>query len=90
MSTVEVNERQQEILALIACGADTEEIAAAIGVSKWTARDQIRRLGVKLQAPTMAELPDAAREHGITIRDCEADEQEDDGTIRVDGREADL
>lgn len=90
MTDVTVNERQQEILVLIKCGADTEEIAAALGVSKWTARDHIRKLGVKLQAPTMVDLPDAAEEHGIRVPDCDADDMPDDGAIRVDGREADL
>lgn len=91
MSVVTVNERQEEILALIKCGADTEEIAAALGISKWTARDQIRKLGVKLQTPSMVELPDAAEEHGIVVRDCAVDEEmPDDGTIRVDGGDADL
>jgi DNA-binding NarL/FixJ family response regulator len=87
--SVYVTAREEEILALIKCGADTLEIAATIGVSKWTIRDQIRRLGVKLQAPNMAELPDAAAEHGIHVPDC-AVEDDDDGTIRVDGRHADL
>lgn len=87
--TVTLNNRQREILELIKCGADTAEIAATLGISKWTARDHLRKLGVKLQAASMVDLPDAAAGHGIVVRDCD-DGMPDDGTIRIDGSEADL
>lgn len=89
MSSIILNPREEEILALIKCGADTMEIAATLGVSKWTIRDQIRKLGVKLQVPTMVELPEAAEAQGFAVPEC-ATEDDDDGTIRVDGRDADL
>lgn len=86
--SVYVTAREGEILALIKCGANTQEIAATIGVSKWTIRDQIRNLGVKFQVAGMAELPDAAAEHGIVVPDCY--DENDDGEVRLDGGHGNL
>lgn len=55
--------QQCRIVNMIAEGKNTDAVAAALGVSRWTARDRIRKLCATLGG-SMAELPALAEKHG--------------------------
>ena len=78
-----LSRRQRRIVSLIACGARTTDIADALGISKWTARDHIHELGILFAVSSMIELPDAARDAGIILDPCVDEDEDDDGAIRV-------
>lgn len=71
MTTATLTDRQRDLVGLIDCGADSEEIASELGLSQWTVRDQIKRLRGKLGAASMRDLPAAARAAGVDLPVCD-------------------
>jgi DNA-binding CsgD family transcriptional regulator len=60
-----LNRRDLELLRRLADGQSTGQIAAAMSISRNTARTRIRRLQRKLGAPGRASLVDVAKDLGL-------------------------
>ncbi len=57
--------RQTEILRYIASGNTNKQIAATLGVSKWTIKRQVSIILVKLKANNRAQAVTLARQQGL-------------------------
>ena len=55
---VVVTEREREVVALIAQGLDTEDIAEELFISRDVVKQKIRTIRAKIGGATMIELPD--------------------------------
>lgn len=65
-----MSSKQLEVLRLIECGMDTDEIAEEMALSRYTVRDKIRRMRMRFGVEKMRDLPDALRAQGIDVPRC--------------------
>ena len=56
--------REREMLRNIADGMTASEISAHLGISLWTVKDHVKTLRAKLQAGSMRDLAELARDVG--------------------------
>jgi len=66
--------REREVLALIACGYTTSEIANALWITEDTVRTHVKRLLARLPARTRAHAVAIAFREGLWKRDAEGGE----------------
>jgi PAS domain S-box-containing protein len=64
-----LTEREQEVLALLAQGYSTQEIAQALSISSATARNHVQSILNKLQVHSRLQAVAYAFEHGLIPRD---------------------
>lgn len=70
MEADDMSSQQLEVLRLIECGMDTDEIAEEMALSRYTIRDKIRRLRLRFGVENMHDLPGAARQSGVNVPIC--------------------
>ena len=74
-----LTERERDVLALIGCGYGVEDVAEEMGISGYSLRDKVKSIRAKLGLPPsdvlFADLPEKARELGVTVPACDDDEE---------------
>ncbi len=73
-----LTQREREVLALIACGYSTSEIARALWISEDTVRTHVKRLLARLRARTRAHAVAIAFREGLWRREDRDGEEGDD------------
>jgi DNA-binding CsgD family transcriptional regulator len=59
--------RERQVLAALAEGLSTKQVAAQLGVSRWTVRDHLASASLKLGARTATQAVVIAVERGVLV-----------------------